>query len=388
MTQKDKDNTVDRYLRGAKKMRSREEEKRIADNKRARGPGKGRAPRRRDWDEEDDDFDMFENMRSSADTDLSGIVKPDPLGEDAKGEPALLVAPRGRTATVRTSEGEEREVEVSPHLRSSGTLVVGDEVVIEDDRITGREERRSELARRDGARGALRILAANVDVGVIVLAAGRPRGKDGTKNKLKVGLVDRMVIALRRGNIEPVVLVNKIDLIEDDAGRQDLEAARAAWSQLGLEVISASAATGEGVQTLAERLTGKTAVFVGQSGVGKSSLLNGIDPSGERDVRDIRDADGRGRHTTTASTLRELPGGTRLVDTPGVRSFGLGHVGPEDLWAAFPDLFELSRDCRFSDCGHGNEPGCAVIAAAEESPEVHERLESWRRMLLSLEEEA
>jgi ribosome biogenesis GTPase len=136
------------------------------------------------------------------------------------------------------------------------------------------------------------------------------------------------------------------------------------------------------VPALAAHLERRTAVLVGHSGVGKSSLLNALDPDAAQVTAAVRDSDGRGRHTTTAALLRELPGGGRLIDTPGVREFGLGDVRRDELDAAFPDVAAHAASCRFDDCVHGPEPGCAVRAAVGVGELPAGRLAAWRRILL------
>ncbi len=392
MDSKDKQDQVARYLKGAKRIRSRDERRLIAENTRARKQDRRTAsPRRQDWSDwdgdEQGDEDLFEHMRPAARTDLSGARSapaPDLSGRHLGLDRGLLIAPRGPRATVLAG-GVEVDVQVKTWLRQPGALAVGDEVYLEAISpeamaAVGRVERKSVLTRRDPSspRHEL-VIAANVDVGVIVLAAGGRR--------LKIGLVDRLWIALARGGIDPVVVVNKIDLAADAEQRADIDGALEGWRSLGLDAVGTSAVGTAGIDELRECLVGKTAVFVGQSGVGKSSLLNELDPDGARRVEVIRDADGRGRHTTTASTLRELVGGTRLIDTPGIRAFGLPEIEVEDVMAAFGDLAALARCCRFRDCRHAGEDGCTVAAAAEEDPLVALRLEALRQILASLEED-
>ncbi|MDA1264017.1 MAG: ribosome small subunit-dependent GTPase A [Planctomycetota bacterium] len=392
MDPNDKNETVRRFLKCAKKMKSRDERRLIDENRKANHDRPRHAPRQRswnEWDEDQGDEDLFEAMRPAAPTDLSGAKKvglpelPDlaasPGEPDAATTVGWLVAPRGRQATVLTPDGEI-EANIPPHLRAGGALVVGDEVLLEGNKVLGRSARRSVLSRRDpGSAHAEKVIAANVDVGVVVVPAGGRR--------LKVGLVDRMWVALAKGGIAPVVVINKVDLVDDPDERREIEAALADWSALGVTALAASASDGTGLDELGKQLIGRTAVFVGQSGVGKSSLLNLLDPEGVRDVKEIRDADGRGRHTTSASTLRELGDGTRLIDTPGIRAFGLPDLEPEDVLAAFPDLADLAQGCRFRDCSHtGAEPGCALEVASSMDPDLARRLTRLRSILASLDE--
>jgi len=387
---------IERHLEALKRVKSREERRLINENARVRKEGQGRRPpRRRDWSDWDEDEatdeDLFETMRPASPTDLSAARRPvrtdlaDLVSRGQGLDRGLLVAPRGSRATVLAG-GVEIEVEVPAELRPSGTLVVGDEVHLEAKapevmRIVGRAERRSVLARRDPASPRLeKVIAANVDVGVIVLPVGGRR--------LKTGLVDRLWIALARGGIEGLVALNKVDLAQDGPGHAAVERALESWRTAGLEGIATSAVAGIGIDSLRAALAGRTAVFVGQSGAGKSSLLNLLDPAGERMVKQIRATDGRGRHATTASTLRELEDGTRLIDTPGVRAFGLPLLEPGDVLAAYPEIEVLAGDCRFRDCAHDGEQGCAVEAAAARDSGLAARFDGYRRIAASLREQA
>ena len=148
-----------------------------------------------------------------------------------------------------------------------------------------------------------------------------------------------------------------------------------------LVLFAASASSGTGLEELCAHLAGKTCVFVGHSGVGKSSLLNAIDPEGERSVGDVRTYDGRGRHTTTSSSLRPLGDGTRVIDTPGIRGFGLEHLDPAQVREGFPDLAAFARECGFRDCSHVHEPDCAVRDAVEDGRLSAARYGSYLRVL-------
>ena len=146
-------------------------------------------------------------------------------------------------------------------------------------------------------------------------------------------------------------------------------------------MFATCAERGQGVGELAEQLAGAAAVLVGQSGVGKSTLTNALAPGAGQATAGVRNGDGKGRHTTTASALLPFPGGGWLIDTPGIRQFGLGEVDPAEVLEILPKLRELAGDCRFGDCGHDAEPGCAVVEGAGRDPEVARQLARYRRML-------
>lgn len=409
MDPKSKFEQIRRHLAGAKRARSRDERKLIAEQARRRRLGREpRAPRRREWRDWDDDEaadgDLFEHMTRAAPADLFGVGAREPMVEVRTGEHGLLrglvLAPRGQRARLALQVpprgarggdggwagdpglGPQVDAQVDRSLVAGG-LAVGDEVAVETPapevwRVVARGERRSVLLRGDpSAPGRERVLAANVDVGVIVVAAGGDR--------LRTGFVDRVWIALARGGVRALLALNKTDLCDDGAeARRALESARTTYAGAGLEVLAVSALSGLGLDDLVRAIRGSTAVFVGQSGVGKSSLLNALDPGGARAVKGVRAGNGKGRHTTSASTLRELGGGTRVIDTPGVRAFALGCVDPGEVLVAFPDLARHGPDCAFTDCLHAGERGCAVARAAGREPALVPRLAAYRRVLESL----
>lgn len=255
-------------------------------------------------------------------------------------------------------------------------LAVGDEVAIETTagpcRVVARLPRRSVITRPDpGNAHRELVLAANVDLAVIVVAAVDP--------PLRPGLIDRFLVVLQRGGVAPLVFVNKVDLL-DEVRRREVARTLQPYEELGVPVVMGSASSRVGTEELARRIHGRTCVFVGHSGVGKSSLMNLLDPSGSRAIGPVRASDGRGRHTTTSSALRQLVDGTRVIDTPGIRAVGLGEVSPAELQAAFADLQAFAGGCRFGDCGHANEPDCAVRAAVAAGRLPAARFASWLRL--------
>ncbi|QXE92927.1 ribosome small subunit-dependent GTPase A [Geomonas subterranea] len=261
-------------------------------------------------------------------------------GKD-EAEQGLVVSHFGVAVEVLFETGERRMVKVK---RNSGH-VVGDQVTVSGEVLT-RLARRTELSRRD-ARGGIHLLAANLDVLGIVLAPGTPSG-----------FLDRAIVAARAAGLAPFVVCNKCDLAEAE------EQSRATGSVYGgiLPIFPLSAATGAGMEPLRDYLRqGHRGAFVGTTGVGKSSLMNALCPELNLKVGALSDYNWTGRHTTTVSSLHALPGGGELVDTPGFRDFGLVDITAPELAAWFPG-FEALRDhrCRFNDCRHRQEPGCAV----------------------------
>lgn len=355
----DKQRQRDRYLKGAGKQRSRDEEQQLKQARRGRTPS-GRAGRGR-VDDDEHEPGGFEKIRRRERVLGHAGKAPQIVANSAQTTGTVVWLSRGR-ARVRITTGDdvvEHDALLAPELARTQqqSVAVGDEVTLFDQPdgapiVAAVAERRSELVRTDpGNHNVQRVLAANVDVVVLVLTCDRPR----------TGLIDRLRIALESSGAELAVCVNKLDLPHD---RDELERSLRPHRMAGLDVVLVSATRGDDLDELQGIVRGRTVAFVGHSGVGKSTLLNRIDPAGDRATGAVRDGDGKGRHTTTASRLTVLADGTRLIDTPGVRAFGLAE-GNTDALAAFDDVATFADGCRFRDCRHDKEPGCAVRAAVE-----------------------
>jgi ribosome biogenesis GTPase len=195
-------------------------------------------------------------------------------------------------------------------------------------------------------------------------------------------LIDKYTVAAELANATPVLVINKADLL-DAAARRELDSRLADYVDSGYAVVYTSARQNRGLEQLAERLTGKTSILVGQSGVGKSSLVKRLLPELDIAIGRLSAASGQGRHTTTTTTLYHLPHGGDLIDSPGVRDFHLGQVDPDALAAGFREFRPHLGHCRFNNCRHVSEPDCAVIAAAGKGAISPRRLESYRRLLAS-----
>ncbi len=370
MDPQDKARQVARYLRQLDKSVPLDEQKRRKRQRQGCGP---RARRSRDWD--GDDELVHEKIRRSR----SGppVVLPSVSPGVATLSGLVVGLSRGRAAL--RIDGSVVAARLSGDLAAvqQSAIAVGDEVrVIERAdavfEVVAVEGRRSFLARPDPQHGErVRLLAANVDVAVLVLSLRRPA--------LRLGLIDRLRIALARGQVEPLICINKLDLAEPGDTEALIEGL-AVHEDAGLACIATSAATGLGIAALRTALAGRTAVFVGHSGVGKSSLLNALDPGLARAIGRVNPSIGKGRHTTTSSGLFELACGGRVIDTPGIREFGVGALSAADLAEAFPEIAELARTCRYRNCAHAAEPGCAVRAAGESGALAAERWRAYQRL--------
>ncbi|MDX6535761.1 MAG: ribosome biosis GTPase / thiamine phosphate phosphatase [Gaiellales bacterium] len=271
--------------------------------------------------------------------------------------------------------GEERESTIAGRLRRARP-VVGDRVRVRE--LPDRSVRVEEVLPRHGTllRGAFRneekIVAANVDVLVIVAAVADP--------PLRTGLIDRYLVAAWRGEIAAMIALTKLDLPYDAA---EVARVHAIYGGLGHRVIGLSLRTGAGLGELRGALTDRVAVLAGHSGVGKTSLTNAL--TGRSDATGaLNPVSDRGRHTTTGALYMDLPGGGALIDTAGIRSFGIAGVAAEDLQKAFPEIAAAAEACEWEGCLHREgEDGCAVEGAPGVSAE---RLASYRKLLAELEE--
>ncbi len=255
-------------------------------------------------------------------------------------------------------------------------VTVGDRVLFRlQDETEGRsdegvieivEPRTAILQRRTGRR--VHTVVANVDLALIVSSADYPPPKPN--------LIDRYIVSSLAGKITPMLCMNKIDFDRGGLARSIAERYRS----IGMEVLCTSTKTGEGVELLLAAVTGKSSVVVGQSGVGKSSLLNVIQPGLDLGVGDVSKDSRKGRHTTTTASLIRLAAGGYMVDTPGIRSFELSDVFRGDLEAYFVEIAEHVPNCKFPDCSHRHEAGCAVKAAVEAGLIHSDRYESYVKL--------
>jgi len=259
------------------------------------------------------------------------------------------------------------------HQRQSSLVAVGDRVKF---RITGEDEgvvelvdeRKTKLSRRRSRKGDVEhVMVANVDQLVIISSVKQP--------SLKLGLIDRYIVAAENGGLDAVICVNKIDLLGPEEQRPDADEL---YEAIGYTVLFTSAETGEGIEALGDVLKDKLSVISGHSGVGKSSLLNTVQPGLNLEVREVMDDKlGRGKHTTVRSTLIPLNMGGYVIDTPGIRSFGVWDIAAEELAGFFREFLAPAADCKFPGCSHTHEEGCAVKDAVETGHVDPRRYESY-----------
>lgn len=227
-------------------------------------------------------------------------------------------------------------------------------------------------------RGDLQIIAANIDRMIVVSSIKDP--------PLRTGLIDRFLVAAAVEEIGGVICLNKADLGENDSETAELLAAtEALYTGLGYDVFTTSALTGSGVEALRETMRQGISIIVGHSGVGKSTLINRIDPQQSQRTGTIREKQRKGRHTTTSVSLLPLTGGGFVVDTPGIREFGINQLEVSDVGHFYPEMAKLLSGCQYHDCSHRHEPNCAVLAAKEAGEIAESRFASYLRILEEIE---
>ncbi|ACX89663.1 small ribosomal subunit biogenesis GTPase RsgA [Pectobacterium parmentieri] len=300
------------------------------------------------------------------------------LGDAQEG---IIISRFGMHADVEATDGVVHRCNIR---RTLSSLVTGDRVVWRPGHeslagISGIVEavhpRHSVLTRPDYYDG-IKPIAANIDQ-IVIVSAILP--------ELSLNIIDRYLVACETLEIEPLIVLNKIDLL-DDKSRQFVDELMDIYRALKYRVLMVSSHTQQGISELEQALTDRISIFAGQSGVGKSSLLNALLALGEERilVNEVSDNSGLGQHTTTASRLYHFPHGGDVIDSPGVREFGLWHLEPEQVTSGFIELREYIGSCKFRDCKHENDPGCAINAARERGDIATERFDNYHRILESM----
>lgn len=310
--------------------------------------------------------------------------------QDVHWDDSLLEA--AREGVVITRFGQHADIEDSQTgvihrcnlRRSIESLVTGDNVVwrpgVESLQgiagvVEAVHERHSVLTRPDYYDG-VKPVASNVDQ-VVIVSAILP--------ELSTNIIDRYLIATEQVGFKPLIVINKIDLL-DDEGIERVKNILSLYTDIGYDVLMVSQKTGEGIDDLKTYLAGSTSIFVGQSGVGKSSLVNALLPEVNADTGEVSENSGLGQHTTTTARLYHFPEGGDLIDSPGVREFGLWHLEPEEVTQGFKEFRDYLGGCKFRDCKHKDDPGCLLREAVEDGKISIERFESYHKIIDSMSE--
>ena len=291
----------------------------------------------------------------------------------------LVIKNTGSWYTVLTDDGQLLQCKVKGNfrlkgIRSTNPVAVGDCVTVDGEGwITDIDDRRNYIIRKSiNLSKQSHIIAANVDQALLVVTVNYPQ--------TSTTFIDRFLASAEAYRVPVILVFNKADLLTaDEAHYQQMLITL--YQTVGYECRVISAETGEGVDELKTLLPGKITLLSGNSGVGKSTLINRLVPGVNLRTAEISDAHNTGQHTTTFSEMIRLEGGGWVVDTPGIKGFGTFDMEPEELTSYFKEIFRFSQDCRFSNCTHTHEPGCAVLKALEDHYISQSRYQSYLSML-------
>ena len=295
----------------------------------------------------------------------------------------FVIKNTGSWYSVKTDDGKVVECKIKGNfrlkgIRSTNPVAVGDHVEIALNQegtafITHIDERRNCIIRKSqNLSKQSHIIAANVDQAFLIVTVNYPQ--------TSTTFIDRFLASAEAYSVPVVLVFNKRDILSDDE-RHYQQSMVHLYETIGYECREISAATGEGVEGLHKLLKGKITLLSGNSGVGKSTLINQILPEANLRTAEISDAHNTGMHTTTFSEMLELPEGGYIIDTPGIKGFGTFDMEPEELTSYFREIFHFSKDCKFSNCTHTHEPGCAVLKALEDHYIAQSRYQSYLGML-------
>ncbi len=299
-------------------------------------------------------------------------------------QPGTVISRFGQHADIETESGQIVRCNIR---RAVTSLVTGDKVIVRlaiesqaNSGIAGIVEavhpRRSSLTRPDLYDG-VKIIASNIDQ-ILIVSSVLP--------SFTTQIIDRYLVAAEDTDIPPIIILNKIDLLNPDEA-QAIDEALQRYKDIGYPVYKVSSKLGDGIDTIKGILKDKVSVFAGQSGVGKSSIINALLPDAELIIGDVSDNSGLGQHTTTTAKLLHLPSGGDLIDSPGVREFALWHLPAQRVGWCFIEFREYLGACKFRDCKHGDDPGCALQEALSQGKISADRFNNYHKIIASLDEQ-
>ncbi|MFS1538602.1 MAG: small ribosomal subunit biogenesis GTPase RsgA [Candidatus Phlomobacter fragariae] len=297
----------------------------------------------------------------------------------------LVISRFGQHADIETNEGDIQRCNIRRTIHS---LVTGDRVIwrpvlnkqsnIKVNGVIEAVYERTSVLTRPNYYDGLKPIAANINQAIIVSAI---------LPQLSLNIIDRYLVACETLNIAPIIILNKIDLL-NKKNRKEINKVIKFYHNIGYVVLEVSSYTNEGIETLIEILIGKISIFVGQSGVGKSSLINNLLPNNEKKslINQVSDNSGLGQHTTTTTRIYHFAKGGDLIDSPGIREFGLWHLTKEQITKGFVEFRQYIDYCKFRDCKHLDDPECALQQAVTAGKIAKSRFENYHRILASMEQ--
>lgn len=298
--------------------------------------------------------------------------------------PMTVVKNTGSWYVVKSPDGDLMNCKIKGNfrlkgLRTTNPVAVGDKVAVQPNAdgtafITAIQPRCNYIIRRaSNLSKESHILAANIDLAALVVTLAHP--------VTSTTFIDRFLATAEAYRVKALVIFNKIDLLESDEDRELLDAVTYLYDSIGYDTVHVSAKRGDGIDVLREKLQDKITLFSGNSGVGKSTVINDLIPGINQKTALISDAHDQGMHTTTFSEMFDLPGGGAIIDTPGIRGFGTIEMDEHEVSHYFPEIFTIGRDCRFGNCTHTHEPHCAVLKAVDENYISRSRYNSYLSIL-------
>lgn len=302
---------------------------------------------------------------------------------------AIVIKSYGSSYLIKDESGKTYEAKLKgafklKGIKNTNPIAVGDKIKFFYDKkskiaiIKDIEKRKNYIIRKSTKLSKqTHILASNIDMLILVASIKYP--------KTSSGFIDRILVTAEAYGIKSLLVFNKFDLIDKDSEEfEDLMWLKKTYDDIGYDTLITSVKKNYNLDKLKEKMSGKISVFSGHSGVGKSALISSIDKSKKIKIGEISDVHEKGKHTTTYAEMHELNFGARVIDTPGIKEFGLINIEKEELSHFFPEIFALQQKCKFYNCTHQHEPGCAVIEAVENFEIALSRYENYLRILESL----